>query len=165
MSFGKNCAHILIKFISLPTPMCLQMTASFCSIYPQYLLFLSFSILFLWIKLSPYQHQCCTVVFDRFILLHKSPIFIVFYTFYFSMIFWWFVCIPNGMTAEPKSHGRPTNSNWQITRKSWRNMDKNSKYCGFMELNEAIKDADAKLPWWYKTINWPTVKVLSRTSL
>ena len=57
------CSYIN-KIISLPTPMsgCIaSLTASFCSIYPQYLLFLSFSILFWWIKLSPYQHQCCTV--------------------------------------------------------------------------------------------------------
>ena len=39
----------------------MSLTASFCSIYPQYLMFLSFFILFWWIKLSPYQHQCCTV--------------------------------------------------------------------------------------------------------
>ena len=35
--------------------------------------------------------------------------------------------------------GIQTNSNWQITRKSWRNMDKNDKYWGFMEQNESIK--------------------------
>ena len=64
MSIGNHCAHILIKSSPYQHQMsgCIaSLTASFCSIYPQYLLFLSFSILFWCIKLSPYQHQCCTV--------------------------------------------------------------------------------------------------------
>ena len=55
------CSYIN-KIISLPVSGCIvSLVASFCSINPQYSLFLSFSMLFWWIKLSPYQHQCCIV--------------------------------------------------------------------------------------------------------
>ena len=64
MSCGKHCAHILIKlspYQHLMSGCIVSLIASSCSINPQYLLFLSFSMLFWWIKLSPYQHQCCIV--------------------------------------------------------------------------------------------------------
>ena len=52
MSFGKHCAHILIK-------------------------------------LSPYEHQCRVglhCVFDRFVLLHISPILTVFILLYSFLV-------------------------------------------------------------------------------
>ena len=102
------------KVISLPAPMsgCIvSLTASFCSIYPQYLLFLSFSMLFWWTKLSPYQHQCCTVsLIASFCSINPQylPFLSIFLHAFLAICQFEFVCIPNGMTAEPKSHGRPT---------------------------------------------------------
>ena len=63
--------------------------------------------------------------FDRFALLHKSPICLLFFYPYFSMTFWWirhsicqFVCIPSGTIVEPDYHGRPAKENgWEIV--SW----------------------------------------------
>ena len=88
-----------------------SLTASFCSIYPQYLLFLSFFILFWRIKLSPYQHQCCTVsLIASFCSINPQylPFLSIFLHDFLVICQFEFVCVPNGMTAEPKSHGRPT---------------------------------------------------------
>ena len=107
------CSYIN-KIISLPTPMsgCIvSLTASFCSIYPQYLLFLSFFILFWWIELSPYQHQCCTVsLIASFCSINPQylPFLSIFLHDFLVICQFEFVCNPNGMTAEPKSHGHPT---------------------------------------------------------
>ena len=118
MSCGKHCAHI-------PIPMSgwiVSLITSFCSTNPQYLLFLSFSMLFWRTHFISLPAPMLYCVFDHFFQLHKSPIFTI-----FNHIFPCFSgglsvsvrCIPNGMTAEPKSHGRPTKAKERVGRKSF----------------------------------------------
>ena len=99
-----------------------SLTASFCSIYPQYLLFSSFSILFWWIKLSRYQHRCCTVsLIASFCSINPQHLpFLSIFLHDFPVICQFeFVCNPNGMTAEPKSHGCPTKPLFGFAGRPW----------------------------------------------
>ena len=117
MSFGKHCAHILIKL----SPLVLTNTnvGLYCvfdrfvllHISPIFTVFIAFSILFWWIKLSPYQHQCCTVsLIASFCSINPLylPFLSIFLHDFLVICQFEFVCIPNSMTAEPKSHSRPT---------------------------------------------------------
>ena len=58
-----------------------------------------------------YQHQCCTVsLIASFCSINPQylPFLSIFLHAFLVICQFEFVCIPNGMTAEPKSHGRPT---------------------------------------------------------
>ena len=65
----------------------------------------------------------------------------------YPLSLWGFVGRPWDFGSAVILLGIQMNLNSQITRKSWRNMDKNSKYWGFMEQNEAIKDTVQHWCW------------------